>query len=355
MDKNDLQLSSYYYDLPEDLIAKRPALKRDQSKLLHYKDKTISHQTFSDLVDVLPADCLLVLNETKVFPCRLLGKKSTGAKAEIFILDVNPCEGAFKCLIKSASKKRLGDQYLLDKSDVSISLKHINGDGTFMVAFSGVDNQQELESLLKSIGGVPIPPYIRSGISDEKDLLDYQTTFAKNTGSVAAPTAGLHFTPEAFKKLSDRGVELAKVTLHVGLGTFSPVKSETITDHKMHGEDFFITKENLNKISAAYKNDRPVVAVGTTTLRVLESSYQAIQNGSFKAESLSTTNIFLYPGKKVESIKGLVTNFHLPGSSLLMLVAALIGRQEILDIYQEAIASKYRFFSYGDAMYLDLR
>ena len=355
MNKNDLELSSYYYDLPDELVANRPASNRDHSKLMHYYNDGATHKMFYDLPELLPEGALLVLNETKVFPCRLTGKKSTGAKAEIFILDLNPFEGAFKCLIKSSSKKHLDDEYFIDGHQNTLTLKKINGDGTFMISFENIHQPHQLESLLKNIGGVPIPPYIRKGVSDQKDLIDYQTVFAKNTGSVAAPTAGLHFTPEVFSKLKEKNIEISKVTLHVGLGTFAPVKADTITDHKMHREEYFITKDNLLKIKNAYENKRPVVAVGTTTLRVLESSYSDIMDNLFLPDKIVDTDIFIYPGKEVKSINGLITNFHLPGSSLLMLVSALVGRKEMLDIYQQAIEEKYRFFSYGDAMYLDLR
>ena len=206
-----------------------------------------------------------------------------------------------------------------------------------------------LEEILYEKGNIPIPPYIRKGMSDDEDKVRYQTIFAKTTGSVAAPTAGLHFTEEVFRELKSRGVEQAFVTLHVGLGTFAPVKVNDLSEHTMHSENYFIDEENTKKIQRAYQSGRPIIAVGTTTLRALESSYSELYEGRFCPNEMQETSIFLHPGVEVKSINGIVTNFHLPESTLLMLVSSLIGREKVMELYRHAVSQRYRFFSYGDA------
>lgn len=344
----DLLKSSYYYELPEDLIAQRPVEPRDESRLLIYdqaKDQVI-HARFKDLPKYLPKNSSLVVNNSRVFPCRLKAKKTTGGKVELFFLSLKPLVSShYPCLIKSSGKKKVGDQFILDgqAGEVRAEIKGLLEDGTFEVSVS-----QPLEGLLETKGQVPIPPYIRQGESDEADLKDYQTIYASDkedeAGSVAAPTAGLHFTPQVFKNLKEKGITRNEVTLHVGLGTFRPVKTESILDHQMHEENFWVTPENWQAIKEASFR----VAVGTTSLRVLESLWG--ERDQYRGGELKSTSIFLHPGVSVHSIDALITNFHLPESTLLMLVSALIGREKTLELYRIAVEERYRFFSYGDAM-----
>lgn len=334
----DLKLDAYDYDLPEGLIALRPAEGRKNSKLLVFDQESeeILHKKFFDIVHELPANSTLVLNQSKVFPCRLFGAKSTGAKAEVFVLSLEKNQDGYPVLIKTGGKKKLGD-VLIFSPEISCEITALE-EGTFRVKFN---NDQSASDVVSILGSVPLPPYIRDGVSDETDLIDYQTVFAKHLGSVAAPTAGLHFTPELLGELENKGIKIAYVTLHVGLGTFAPVKSEKITEHNMHSETYHVEESELDKIKSAEK----LIAVGTTSLRVLESMPKDL-----KAGQEYSTDIFLHPGKEVKSIDGLITNFHLPKSSLIMLVSTLIGREKTMNLYQTAIENKYRFFSYGDAM-----
>lgn len=335
----DFDLNSYDYHLPPELVAERPVKGRHHSRLLVYKKSTgeILHTNFLNITDFIPQNTLMVFNETKVFPCRLMGKKSTGGKCELFLLNTNPRNGLFHCLMKTTGKKTIGEEFFFPEN-LTATLIDAGNNGTFWVKFNLLD----ISTYLEKYGSVPIPPYIRKGESDQQDRKDYQTVFAKNIGSVAAPTAGLHFTDRVFKNLESKGIDRAFVTLHVGMGTFAPIKSEDIRDHQMHGESYHLTSLNLEKI----KNSNNIIAVGTTSLRTLESSYHQ----EIIPEITYETNIFLHPGKKIKSIQGLLTNFHLPKSSLLMLVSAFIGRDEVMRIYGEAVDKKYRFFSYGDAM-----
>jgi S-adenosylmethionine:tRNA ribosyltransferase-isomerase len=338
----DLTLSNYDFDLPEELIAKRPVSGRHHSKLLVYKVKSdeVIHDEFINMPSYLPNDSLLVVNQSKVFPCRLIGKKPTGGKCELFVLDIHENEeGLREVLIKTTSKKKL-DQTFHFEDDLVATLKVIK-DGRFYVSF----NCDDLESYLNQHGKVPIPPYIRNGESDEQDTKDYQTVYAKETGSVAAPTAGLHFTSEVFDALKEKSIDRASVTLHVGLGTFAPVKTDNLKDHQMHTEEYFVDESNLEKI----KNSNSIYAVGTTSLRVLESAHNGSEI-SLNPGEFYETDIFLHPGVDVQSINGLITNFHLPKSTLLMLVSSLVGREKTLELYKIAIEKEYRFFSYGDAM-----
>jgi S-adenosylmethionine:tRNA ribosyltransferase-isomerase len=245
-------------------------------------------------------------------------------------------------MVRASGKRKVGDTFLF--GELTAKIEHLNGDGTFGVSFN--KSHEELLNVLEEIGKIPIPPYIRGGESDELDKKTYQTVYAKETGSVAAPTAGLHFSDELLENLKSQGHKIATVTLHVGAGTFAPVKAQNILEHKMHEEFYSIDQENLGII----QNARFRVAVGTTTLRTLESSWQDDNIKFDNPGSLKSTSIFLHPGKKVHSIDAMVTNFHLPGSSLIMLVSALIGREKTLEIYKIAIEKKYRFFSYGDGM-----
>jgi S-adenosylmethionine:tRNA ribosyltransferase-isomerase len=340
----DLELRSYDFDLPKELIADRPVPDRHSSKLLVYREETgeIIHSTFKEIANFLPEHSTLVFNRSKVFPCRLLGRKPSGGEAEVFILSLLHEDGLYPCMVRASGKRKEGDTFLFGNLEATI--QKINGNGTFGVSFN--KSHDELLHDLETIGKIPIPPYIRGGESDDLDKKTYQTVYAKETGSVAAPTAGLHFSDELLGELKKSGHELATVTLHVGAGTFAPVKAENILEHKMHEEFFSIDAENLKVIQEAKFR----IAVGTTTLRTLESSYK---NGNVQFDnpgSMKSTAIFLHPGKTVHSIDAMVTNFHLPGSSLIMLVSALIGREKTLEIYDIAIKNKYRFFSYGDGM-----
>lgn len=345
-DNEDLILHAYHYDLPSELIAQRPidGSSRHQSRLLVYnvQTDTVIHDHFYNLPKYLPPESLLVFNQSKVFPSRLLGQKSSGGKAEIFFLaHTKNSEGFYPCLLKTRSKKNLGDAFTFPKN-LKVELKQLNTDGTFQVEVNLPTEYANLLAYLEDNALIPIPPYIRKGESDDEDKKNYQTVYSKDTGSVAAPTAGLHFTEELLEKLKDQKIAQAFVTLHVGLGTFKPVTVDNLKDHVMHSEEYYIDSENLEKIRAAKK----VFAVGTTSLRVLESSHEKEIN----SDERYRTQIFLHPGVEVKSVAGLITNFHLPESTLLMLVSALIGRQKTLELYELAVNEKYRFFSYGDAM-----
>jgi len=335
MTKN-FELNSYLYDLPKELIAHRPTENRDHCRLMIYDESNdqIYHRYFYEIKDFLKKEDTLVLNNSKVIPCRLEAKKMSGGKAEVFFLSVDQnVDGFYTCLIKSNSKKKLGDLFDLPGGK---SLKIVSKDekGNFLVEFD-----VEIKSYLNQYGRMPIPHYIRSGKSDEKDSVDYQNIFASQTGSVAAPTAGLHFT----KELLD-GLNHAYITLHVGLGTFRPVVAENILEHQMHSESFYVEETQARKIESAQN----IIGVGTTSLRVLESCYNE-DHFNFP-DKFDSTDIFLHPGVDIRSIQGLVTNFHLPGSSLIMLVSSLIGIEKTMMLYNTAIEERYRFYSYGDAM-----
>ncbi len=336
-DFEDLKLENYQYELDSSFIAKRPVSPRHNSKLLIYnqsKDE-ITHDTFLNLANYLPEDSTITFNQSKVFNARLIGNKPTGGKCEVFILSLDATNEAYECMVKTSGKKNINDEFLFqDNLKAKILDRLINGN--FLIKFN-LNIDKVLEQAL-----LPIPPYIRNGLSDSKDLSDYQTNYAKDLGSVAAPTAGLHFTNEVFQNLENKNIKKAFVTLHVGQGTFAPVKSDTISEHNMHFEKFTIDHENYELI----KNSNKIFAVGTTSLRVLESIYDK----DFTPNKFESTNIFLHPGKTVKSVSGLITNFHLPGSSLIMLVSAIIGRKKTLEIYEIAKKNNYRFFSYGDAM-----
>lgn len=343
----DLKLSSYDYELPESQIAARPVPGRHNSKLMVYQASTdtIIHTQFHCLADFIPQNSLLVLNQSRVFPCRLRGTKSTGGKAEIFVLSLVPRNGAYPCLLRTTTKKKIGDYFDLPLG-AKATIQESEGNGTFYLSFSSDD----FIAYLENCAAIPIPPYIRGGESDEQDREDYQTIYAKEKGSVAAPTAGLHFTSEVFSSLKSKGINQAFVTLHVGPGTFAPVKAQNILEHKMHFEEYFVGGQDLIKLREAKIQQQKIFAVGTTTLRVLESSLD--ETGQFNIEACRhySTDIFLHPGKNVRSIDGLITNFHLPHSTLLMLVSSLLGRKKTLELYEEAKKLDYRFFSYGDAM-----
>lgn len=337
-----MNVSDFYYDLPEELIAQTPIEKRDESRLmvLNRANQTIEHKTFKDIIDYLePGDCL-VRNNTKVIPARLYGKKATGAKIEFLLL--NRIEGdIWECIVRPGHKLKPGTEVEFGDGILKAKVLDVMEGGTRKVEFKyeGIFNE-----ILDKIGLMPLPPYIHESLKDNDR---YQTVYAKYEGSAAAPTAGLHFTPELFEKIKAKGIDVANVTLHVGIGTFRPVKVENVEEHHMHSEHFYIKQEDVDKINNAKKNGKRVIAVGTTSCRVLETI--ADENGMVKPTE-GDTQIFIYPGYKYKCLDGLVTNFHLPESTLIMLVSALAGRDYIMRAYNEAVKERYRFFSFGDAM-----
>ena len=369
-------LSDYDYNLPEELIAQMPADKRENSKMMVLSNRTISHKHFYDIVDLIEPNSLLVMNNTKVLPARLIGHKDTGAKIEVFLLkQYNPSPEFLNshCSLKNSAlslngrgensvfwqvlikpSKRIKPDTEVKISD-ELSVKAIrrleeNGEWLVELIFDG-DNLLEV---LHRNGNIPLPPYIeRKMQNDDLKKLDferYQTVYAKDEGSVAAPTAGLHFTQEILEKLQAKGVELAYVTLDVGLGTFRPVQCENILEHKMHSEAFEISEKTAKQINKAKQSDKKIIAVGTTTVRTLETAYQKF--GCIKA-CRDSSELFIYPPYEFKVVDKLLTNFHLPKSTLLMLVSALAGKDFIFEAYEEAIKNNYRFFSYGDCMFID--
>ena len=340
-----MKVSDFNYNLPEELIAQVPIQKRDESRLmvLNRENQTIEHKTFKDIIDYLqPGDCL-VRNNTKVIPARIYGKKETGANVEFLLL--NNIEGdIWECIVRPGNKLHIGTKVIFGEGLLKADILDTMEGGTRKVKFSynGIFNE-----ILDQIGLMPLPPYIHEELKD-KDR--YQTVYAKYRGSAAAPTAGLHFTEELLSKIEQKGIQIANVTLHVGIGTFRPVKEETVEKHHMHSEHYYIKKEDVDKINTAKENGKRVIAVGTTSCRVLETI--ADENGHVK-EAEGDTQIFIYPGYKFKILDGLITNFHLPQSTLLMLVSALAGKDYVLKAYNEAVKEKYRFFSFGDAMFIN--
>lgn len=340
-----MKLEEFDYYLPEELIAQVPISKRDESRLmvLDRKEKTITHKVFKNIIDYLePGDCL-VRNNTKVIPARLYGKKETGANVEFVLL--NRIEGdIWESIVRPGNKLKPGTKVKFGEGLLKAEILDIMEGGTRKVKFyyQGIFNE-----ILDKIGLMPLPPYIHESLK-EKDR--YQTVYAKYEGSAAAPTAGLHFTPELLKQIEAKGIKIANVTLHVGIGTFRPVKEENIEDHKMHQEHFYIKKEDSEKINETKKKGKRVIAVGTTSCRVLETIANP-DTGMVEPQE-SDTGIYIYPGYQFKCIDGLITNFHLPKSTLLMLVSALADREFILKAYNEAVNEKYRFFSFGDAMFI---
>lgn len=339
-----MQVSEFNYELPEELIAQHPIDKRDESRLmvLNRKEKTIEHKIFKDIIDYLkPGDCL-VRNNTKVIPARLYGKKNTGANVE-FLLLKSMGNDIWETIVRPGNKLHSGAKVIFGEGILKAEVLETLDGGTRKVKFyyEGIFNE-----ILDKIGLMPLPPYIHEKLK-QKDR--YQTVYAKYDGSAAAPTAGLHFTPELLEEIQKKGAEIANVTLHVGIGTFRPVKEETVEEHKMHTEHFYIKKEDADKINKAKQNGGRIIAIGTTSCRVLETV--ADENGIVK-ECEGDTSIFIYPGYKFKILDGLITNFHLPQSTLLMLVSALAEKDYIMKAYEEAVKEKYRFFSFGDAMFI---
>ncbi|MFR2571307.1 MAG: tRNA preQ1(34) S-adenosylmethionine ribosyltransferase-isomerase QueA [Clostridia bacterium] len=339
-----MKVSDFDYNLPEELIAQTPLEKRDESRLmvLDRKNETIEHKKFKDIIDYLePGDCL-VRNNTKVIPARIYGKKETGAKVEFLLL--NNIEGdIWESIVRPGNKLHVGTKVIFGEGILMAEILEIMPGGTRKVKFNynGIFNE-----ILDKIGLMPLPPYIHEELKDNDR---YQTVYAKYKGSAAAPTAGLHFTPELIKRIEEKGVKIANVTLHVGIGTFRPVKEEIVENHEMHSEHYYIKQEDVNKINETKKSGKRVIAVGTTSCRVLETI--ADEKGLVK-ETEGDTQIFIYPGYKFKCLDGLITNFHLPQSTLLMLVSALAGKNYIMNAYEEAVKNKYRFFSFGDAMFI---
>ena len=340
-----MKVSEFNYELPEELIAQVPLEKRDESRLmvLDREKQTIEHKVFKDIIDYLePGDCL-VRNNTKVLPARLYGKKETGAHVEFLLL--NRIEGdIWESIVRPGNKLHVGTKVIFGDGLLEAEILDIMPGGTRKVQFKyqGIFNE-----ILDQIGLMPLPPYIHEELK-ENDR--YQTVYAKYEGSAAAPTAGLHFTEELLNKLEEKGVKIANVTLHVGIGTFRPVKVENIEEHDMHSEHFYIKQEDVDKINETKRQGKKVIAVGTTSCRVLET-IGSEENGIVEPTE-GDTNIFIYPGYKFKCIDGLITNFHLPESTLLMLVSALAGKEYIMKAYNEAVKEKYKFFSFGDAMFI---
>lgn len=340
-----MDLKDFNYDLPEELIAQDPLEDRSSSRLmvLHKDTGSIEHKIFRDIIDYLnPGDCL-VINDTKVIPARLMGiKEDTGATIEVLLLKRN-ADDVWECLVKPGKKARTGARIVFGEGLLVGEIVDVIEDGNRMIKFhyEGI-----FEEILDKLGQMPLPPYITHKLQDKNR---YQTVYARNEGSAAAPTAGLHFTKELLEKIKEKGVNVVSITLHVGLGTFRPVKVDKIEEHHMHTETFNISKEAADTINRARAAGGRVIAVGTTSCRTLESA--AADDGTIPARS-GDTDIFIYPGYKFKAIDCLITNFHLPESTLIMLVSALAGRDNIMNAYETAVKERYRFFSFGDAMFI---
>ena len=340
-----MDISLFDFDLPEELIAQSPAKKRDESRLMviNKDTKTYEHKHFYDIVDYLHAGDVLVRNNTKVIPARLLGEKEkTHAHVELLLLKQLENDN-WECLVGNAKTVKVGTIVSFGNGELKAECLEIKEEGIRIMhmIYDGV-----FYEVLDKLGKMPLPPYIRKQCDDNSR---YQTVYAKVEGSAAAPTAGFHFTEELFEKLKQKGVIVVDVTLHIGLGTFRPVKVNDVLEHHMHSEYYVMSQETADVLNKAKKEHRRIISIGTTTTRVLESVMQ--EYGTFKACS-GNTSIFIYPGYKYLAIDGLITNFHLPKSTLIMLVSALAGREFILECYKEAVKEKYRFFSFGDAMFI---
>jgi S-adenosylmethionine:tRNA ribosyltransferase-isomerase len=347
-----MKTRDFHYQLPEQLIAQTPSDVRSHSRLLHYsrEDQSISHLRFSDIIDLINPEDLLVFNNTRVIPARMYGVKQTGGKVEIL---VERLTSEFRCLahIKASKTPKPGSELILQDPDalqaqnspyLTVTVEGREGD--LFVLKSKINTMAEI---MERIGHMPLPPYINRDDTSE-DFSRYQTVYAATPGAVAAPTAGLHFDQPLLEKLQNKGVESAFVTLHVGAGTFQPVRSERIEDHQMHFEYLVVPQETVEKCQQTRRNGGRIIAVGTTTVRSLETASQEGELQAFAGE----TDIFIYPGYQFKSIDALITNFHLPESTLLMLISAFAGKDEMLRCYAEAVNEEYRFFSYGDAMFI---
>lgn len=340
-----MKTDDFDYELPEELIAQTPLEKRDSSRLLILDKKTgdVEHKHFSDIIDYLEKDDILVLNNTKVLPARLIGEKEeTKAVIEILLLK-NIKNDVWECLVKPARRIKVGT--IVSFGDGLLKAKCIKeldeGIRHFELIYDGI-----LYEILDKLGTMPLPPYIHEKLADQSR---YQTVYAKEIGSAAAPTAGLHFTEELLKKIKDKGITICYVTLHVGLGTFRPVNVENVNEHKMHSEYYEMSRDVAKILNDAKKNNKRIISVGTTSTRVLET---VVSKYNEFRECSGFTDIFIYPGYKFKAINALITNFHLPKSTLVMLVSALAGKDNILNAYKIAVKEKYRFFSFGDAMFI---
>jgi S-adenosylmethionine:tRNA ribosyltransferase-isomerase len=350
-------LDDYDYELPESLIAQTPVPNRDESRLLHLKraaDK-VAHRRFREVADLLRPSDILVINNTQVVPGRLYGRKETGGKVELLILDYGQPSGGveddfrrtYHCLIK-ASKQAGAGTLLFFEQGLAAEVQDFS-QGVYRVAFN---SPEPFDALLQRIGRMPLPPYIKrdADTPDAEDRQRYQTVYARKQGAIAAPTAGLHFTDDIFERLRERGVTVVPLTLHVGYGTFVPVRVADIREHRMHEEWFSVSKKTAAIVNRAKTTDRRVVAVGTTSIRTLEYAVDA--DGQLMPGT-GRCDLFIYPGYPFKMVDAMITNFHLPRSTLLMLVSAFAGRERMLAVYREAVAEKYRFFSYGDAMLIE--
>lgn len=341
-----MKTSDFYYDLPKELIAQDPLEDRSSSRLLHLsmKDGSVEHRHFTDILDYLKKGDCLVINDTKVIPARLYGhKEETGALIEILLLKRREND-IWECLVKPGKKARPGARIVFGNGILTGEITDIVEEGNRLIQFhyEGI-----FEEILDQLGEMPLPPYITHKLQDKNR---YQTVYAKHDGSAAAPTAGLHFTEELLEKVKEKGVNIAHVTLHVGLGTFRPVKVDDVEQHHMHSEFYMVEEDQAKLINDTKKQGGRVISVGTTSCRTLESATD--ENGILSAGS-GWTEIFIYPGYRFKMIDGLITNFHLPESTLMMLVSALAGKERIMAAYEEAVQERYRFFSFGDAMFID--
>ncbi|MCQ2754185.1 MAG: tRNA preQ1(34) S-adenosylmethionine ribosyltransferase-isomerase QueA [bacterium] len=345
-------LSEFDYSLPEELIAQKPTEKRENSKMMVLKrdEHKILHKNFFNIVDYLDKNCVLILNDTKVMPARLYGNKETGAKIEVFLLKEHENK-EWEVLIRPSKRVKAGTIVKISNELSCEILKPLPDDGKWLVKMI---YEGDIFEILHRIGNIPLPPYIERKMKDDElkklDFERYQTVYARDEGSVAAPTAGLHFTKDILQKLADKGVEIGYVTLNVGIGTFRPVKCENILNHKMDSEVFEISEKTAELINRAKAQGKKLIAVGTTSVRTLETAYK--QFGEIKA-CKSASELFIYPPYEFKVVDSLITNFHLPKSTLLMLVSALATKDFIFEAYKEAIENKYRFYSYGDCMFID--
>ena len=340
-----MKIEEFDYNLPEELIAQTPIKQRDASRLMVLSKLTgeLVHKHFYDIIDYLNPGDTLVLNDTKVLPARLIGEKEE-TKAVIEVLLLKNKEGdTWECLVKPARRIHVGDVVSFGDGLLKLTCTEVKDEGirVFDASYEGI-----FYELLDKLGTMPLPPYIHEKLED-KDR--YQTVYAKEVGSSAAPTAGLHFTEELLERIKEKGINVVYLTLHVGLGTFRPVKVEDVTKHKMHSEFYSLSREVADILNKTRENGKRIIAVGTTSTRTLETVYDKF--GEFKEDS-GFTDIFIYPGKEVKSIDGLITNFHLPKSTLIMLVSAIAGKDNILNAYDTAVKEKYRFFSFGDSMFI---
>ncbi|MBR5278316.1 MAG: tRNA preQ1(34) S-adenosylmethionine ribosyltransferase-isomerase QueA [Clostridia bacterium] len=343
-----LKRSSYFYDLPQELIAQTPSAVRDKSRLLHLskQDGSVKHKTFCDIIDSLKAGDCLVINDTKVIPARLFGT-AEGRQGEIETVLLSRAESAegecWKCLTRPGKKTRIG-QRIVYSPELSGVVTNVLEGGIRVIKFEyeGVFNE-----ILDKVGIMPLPPYITEKLKDKNR---YQTVYAKTDGSAAAPTAGLHFTPELLKKAEEKGVEIVRVLLHVGLGTFRPVKEDDLSNHTMHAEYIKVTQEAADKVNEIHQKGGRIIAVGTTSVRTLESATD--ENGIVHPYE-GETSIFIHPGVKFKCVDAMITNFHLPESTLIMLVCAFAGYDNTMNAYKQAVEEKYRFFSFGDAMFIE--